>query len=152
MQVMNEREAFVANFRELHPKFSRMYAQMLGRIDLTFPQYTLLYQLMLLGTVSMTEVSSHLKITKPAVTNLVDRLEEKKCLKRVPHIKDRRVILLEILPRGEKIITEIQGRSLDLLLKAYDQFNGKEHQVISRFYATVSKIMDDFLVRTKNEK
>ena len=149
---MNEREAFAASFRELHPKFSRMYAQMLNRVDLTLPQYTLLYQLMLLGTVSMTEVSSHLEITKPAVTNLVDRLEEKKCLKRVPHLKDRRVILLEILPKGKKIITEIQGRSLGLLLKAYDQFDGKEHTVISRFYATVSNVMDDFLVSTKNEK
>ena len=149
---MNEREAFVANFRELHPKSSRMYTKMLDRIDLTFPQYTLLYQLMLLGTVSMTEISDRLEITKPAVTNLVDRLEEKKFLKRVPHTADRRVILLEILPKGKKIITKIRGQSLDLLLKAYDQFNGKEHQVISRFYATVSKIMDDFLVRTKNEK
>lgn len=128
-----------------------MYAQMLNRVDLTLPQYTLLYQLMMLGTVSMTEVSSHLEITKPAVTNLVDRLEEKKCLKRVPHTEDRRVILLEILPKGKKIITEIQGKSLDLLLKAYDQFNGKEHQVISRFYAAVSTVMDDFLLRTKNE-
>jgi DNA-binding MarR family transcriptional regulator len=148
---VNEREAFVASFRELHPKFSRMYGQMLDRIDLTLSQYTLLYQLMLLGTVSMTEISHHLGITKPAVTNLVDRLEEKKCLKRVPSAEDRRVIQLEILPKGKKIITEIQGRSLDLLLKAYDQFTGKEHQAISRFYATVSKVMDDFLLGPKNE-
>jgi DNA-binding MarR family transcriptional regulator len=149
---VNEREAFVASFRELHPKSSRMYAQMLGRVDLTLPQYTLLYQLMSLGTVSMTEISDRLEITKPAVTNLVDRLEEKKCLKRVPHSTDRRVFLLEILPKGKKIITEIQGRNLGLLLKAYDQFDVKEHKIISRFYATVSKIMDDFLARTKNEK
>ncbi|MFH1208399.1 MAG: MarR family transcriptional regulator [Candidatus Omnitrophota bacterium] len=149
---MNERETFVANFRELHPKFSRMYVQMLGRVDLTLPQYTLLYQLMLLGTVSMTEISDRLEITKPAVTNLADRLEEKKCLRRVPHIKDRRVILLEILPKGKKIISEIQAHSLDFLLKAYDQFDGKEHHVISRFYATVSKVVDDFLMRAKNER
>ncbi|MFA7255842.1 MAG: MarR family transcriptional regulator [Candidatus Omnitrophota bacterium] len=148
---MNEREAFAASFRELHPKFSRMYVQMLNRVDLTLPQYTLLYQLMLLGTVSMTEVSSHLEITKPAVTNLVDRLEEKKFLKRVPHTQDRRVILLEILPKGKRVITEIQGRSLQLLLRAYDQFSGKEHQIIGRFYATVSKVMDDFSLRSKNE-
>ncbi len=148
---MNEREAFTANFRELHPKFSRMYAKMLDRVGLTLPQYTLLYQLMLLGIVSMTEISNRLEITKPAVTNLVDRLEGKKFLKRVPHTEDRRVILLEILPKGKKIISEIQGQSLDLLLKAYDQFSGKEHQTIRRFYATVSNIMDEFLLRSKNE-
>jgi DNA-binding MarR family transcriptional regulator len=149
---VNRREEFVASFRELHPKFSRMYAQMLDRVGLSLPQYTLLYQLMLLGTVSMTEVSHRLEITKPAVTNLVDRLEEKKFLKRVPHAEDRRVILLEILPKGKKVITEIQGQSLGLLLKAYDQFSEKEHAIISRFYATVSTVMDDFLMRRKNEK
>jgi DNA-binding MarR family transcriptional regulator len=127
-----------------------MYVQILGRVDLTLPQYTLLYQLMLLGAVSMTEVSRRLEITKPAVTNLVDRLEEKKCLRRVPHDKDRRVIRLEILPKGKRIITEIQGQSLGLLLKSYDQFNGKEHQVIRRFYATLSEVMDDFSMRSKN--
>ncbi|MFA5159634.1 MAG: MarR family transcriptional regulator [Candidatus Omnitrophota bacterium] len=148
---MNEREAFVASFRELQPKFTRIYTQMLSRVNLTLPQFALLNQLILLGTVSMTEVSSHLKITKPAVTNLVDRLEKKKFLKRIPHAEDRRVILLEILPKGKKIIAEIRERSIELLLKAYDQFNGKEHQVISRFYATVSKVMDDFLLRSKNE-
>jgi DNA-binding MarR family transcriptional regulator len=147
---MNDRDAFVANFRELHPKFSRMYAQMLDRVDLTLPQYTLLYQLMTLGAVSMTGISRRLEITKPAVTNLVDRLEEKKCLKRVPHDKDRRVIRLEILPKGKRIITEIQGQSLGLLLKSYDQFSGKEHRVISRFYTTLSKVMDDFSMSSKN--
>ena len=149
---MNEREAFVASFRELHPKFSRMYTQLLNRNDLTYPQYTLLYQLMLLGAASMTEISDRLKITKPAVTNLVDRLEEKRFLKRVPSVKDRRVIQLAILPKGKKVITEIQGQSLSLLLKAYDQFNGNEHHVISRFYAAVSKVMDDFLTRAQNAK
>lgn len=149
---MNHREEFVASLREVHPKFSRMYTQMLDQVGLTLPQYTLLYQLILLGSVSMSEISSRLGITKPAVTSLVDRLEEKKYLRRVPHPEDRRVILLEILPKGKKIITEIQGESLNLLLKAYDQFSGKEHAVISRFYAAMSKVMDDFLLRSKNEK
>lgn len=146
---MVRRDEFAANFRELHPKFSRMYSQILEKVDLTLSQFTLLSQLMLLGTVSMTEISGRLKITKPAVTNLVDRLEEKKYLKRVPHTKDRRVILLEMLPKGKKIITEIREQSLNLLLKAYDQFSGKEHDVISRFYAAMSKVMDDFLARTQ---
>ena len=70
---MSEREAFATRFREVQPKFSRMYAQILDRVDLTLPQYMLLFQLMLLGTVSMTEISGRLAITKPAVTNLVDR-------------------------------------------------------------------------------
>lgn len=149
---MNRRETFAASFRELHPKFSRMHTQMLGRVNLTLPQYSLLCQLMLLGTVSMTEISSRLEITKPAVTNLVDRLEKKKFLKRVPDTRDRRVIQLEILPKGKKIIGEIQEQGLGVLLKAYDQFNASAHETIGRFYAELSKVMDDFSSRSKNER
>ena len=148
---MKRRKLFAANFRELHPKFSRMHTQLLGRVDLTLPQYSLLSQLRLLGTVSMTEISSRLGITKPAVTNLVDRLERKKFLKRLPDTRDRRVIQLELLPKGRKIIASIQEQGLAVLLKAYDQFNAAEHETIGRFYAALSKVLDDVSLRPKNE-
>jgi len=149
---MNSRKEFVTLFREIHPKFSRLYAEMLGEIDLTLPQYTLLYQLMLFGTVPMTEISSRLRITKPAVTNLVDRLEEKKFLERISHPKDRRVNLLNILPRGEKAVAKIQADSLGIILKAYDQFDSAERKIISRFYGALSKTADNFLERIENAK
>ncbi|HOW58395.1 MAG TPA: MarR family transcriptional regulator [Candidatus Omnitrophota bacterium] len=149
---MNIREEFVANFREIHPKFTRLYTTILNRVNLTLPQYALLNQLEHLGPISMTEISEKLRITKPAVTNLVDRLETKRFLRRSPHPNDRRIILLEILSKGKKILAEIQTSSLSLLLKAYDQFNVSEHQTISRFYAALSKAMDEFLARTKHEK
>ena len=98
---MNARDQFAAHFREIHPKFSRFYFHILQSVDLSLPQYALLNQLMLLGSISMTEASNRLQITKPAVTNLVDRLEEKKFLKRIPHSEDRRIILLSLLPKGE---------------------------------------------------
>jgi DNA-binding MarR family transcriptional regulator len=142
---MSEREEFVALFREIHPKFSRLFAKMLDEIDLTLPQYTLLNQLALLGSISMTEISGRLGITKPAVTNLVDRLEEKKLLERVPHPDDRRISLLNILPRGQKAVAKIQAESLEMILKAYDRFGSEEHKVISRFYATLSGTVDEFL-------
>ena len=148
---MNSRERFAAHFREIHPKFSRFYVHRLESVGLTLPQYALLNQLTLLGAMSMTEASGKLQITKPAVTNLVDRLEEKKFLKRVPHHKDRRIILLSVLPKGEKLIAKVQASSLELLLKAYDQFNNAEHSIISRFYAALSKTMDELAMRTKNE-
>lgn len=147
---MNEREIFAANFRELHPKFSRMYTELLGRLDLTLPQYTLLHQLVLSGRISMSEIGSRLGITKPAVTNLVDRLEKKSYLKRAPHPEDRRSLLLEILPKGKKVISEMQEHSLEILLKAYDQFSGKEHRIIGRFYEAMSDVLDHFLTRGKH--
>ncbi len=149
---MNTREQFATHFREIHPKFSRFYVHILAAVDLTLPQYALLNQLTLSNPISMTEASSRLQITKPAVTNLVDRLEEKKFLRRVPHPKDRRIILLSVLPKGAKLISRVQAASLELLLKAYDRFDTKEHAIISRFYVTLSETMDELAARAKNEK
>lgn len=149
---MNAREQFAFHFREIHPKFSRFYVHILEDVNLTLPQYALLNQLTLQGAISMTEASGRLQITKPAVTNLVDRLEEKKFLKRLPHPKDRRIILLSILPKGESLIAKVQAASLELLLKAYDRFNDAEHKIISRFYATLSETMDELAGKSKNEK
>lgn len=148
---MNDREEFVANFRELPPRFSRLYTRLLEEVDLTLPQFALLNQLAFTDSVSMTEISTRLQITKPAVTNLVDRLEGKKFLRRNPFAEDRRVILLEILPKGKKIIAKTQACTLKVLLKAYDQFDLSERKTISRFYVTVSKVMDDFLKRARHE-
>lgn len=148
---MTARKAFAANFREIHPKFSRFYTQVLHSADMTLPQYALLNQLAHCGSVSMTEVSHRLQITKPAVTSLVDRLEKKKCLRRIPHPKDRRIILLVMLPKGAKLVSKVQTSGLELLLKAYDHFNEAEHAIISRFYTTLSKTLDDLAIKAKNE-
>ncbi|MBU9888452.1 MAG: MarR family transcriptional regulator [Candidatus Omnitrophica bacterium] len=147
---MTARKAFAANFREIHPKFSRFYVQVLQSAGVSLPQYALLNQLAHSGPVSMTEVSGRLQITKPAVTNLVDRLEEKKCLRRLPHPKDRRVILLTLLPKGAKLVRRVQTAGLNLLLKAYDHFNETEHAVISRFYSSLSKTLDQLSLKEKH--
>lgn len=148
---MHERDDFIRTFREIQPKFSRLFARLLIRADLTLPQFALLNQLVNHGTLSMTEVSGRLGITKPAVTNLVDRLENGKCLKRLPHSKDRRVSLLEIQARGEQIVRNIQAQILPVLLKTLDQFSAQEKETIAKFYSLLSKTLDEVLGQTRKK-
>jgi len=144
---VGEREQFEARFREIQPKFSRLYGHLLAEANLTLPQFTLLAQLIGRRTMSMTEVSSHLHVSKPAVTNLVDRLEENGYLKRLAHPEDRRVFLLEVEAKGERVVRSMQARGLELLLKVFDQFNTKEQKVISSFYQLLSEKMDEMLMQ-----
>lgn len=142
---MRETDEFIRSFREIQPKFSRVYARILMEADLTLPQYALLNQLVDRGTLTMTEVSAKLHITKPAVTSLVDRLEKNKFLRRLTHPEDRRIFLLEIQPKGEKIVRTVQAYVLRLLLKTLGTFGLRERKTISRFYRLLSKIMDETL-------
>jgi len=141
---VSEREQFLNLFWEMQPKFSRFYARALNEMDLSISQYALLNQLAVSGG-PMTEISCKLHVSKPAVTNLVDRLEKKKMIKRVAHPKDRRVYLLEIQPKGEKIVREIQSEILKFLLKTFDQLNAAERKSLVRFYALISKTIDEVL-------
>ena len=150
-QGMNEKEVFARQFREIQPKFSRVFTQLLTEAHLTLPQFALLSQLVDRGTVSMTEVSEKLHITKPAVTNLVDRLEKGKFLKRLPHPTDRRVSLLEIQSKGKQVVRKTQGLILRFLLKALDSLNAAERKTVSRFYGALSQILDRLLSQTRRK-
>ncbi len=146
---MAQKNDFVRHFRQLQPKFSRLYSQLLTDFDLTLPQYALLSQVTESGTLSMTEASTRLHITKPAITNLVDRLEKCKCLKRLPHPKDRRSYLLKIEARGEKIVREIQSSVLGILLRTLEKFGPEEKRAVARFYISLSETMDRALRHKK---
>ena len=132
--MTKEKQEFARFFREAQVSFSRFYSVALTSVDLTLPQYALLTQLSVSGTISMTEASKRLHVTKPAITNLVDRLEEKKCLRRIPHAKDRRIYLLEILSKGEKVVRNIQKKVFQILLQTLAEFSTHEKELIIRFY------------------
>lgn len=149
---MHEKEEFIRQFREVQPKFTRFFAQRLTRAQLSLPQFALLTQLVDRGRVSMTEVSQKLHISKPAVTNLADRLEKSKFLKRLAHPEDRRVSLLQILPKGERLARAVQAQALGVLLKTLDAFSAEEKRTVGRFYGRLSQTLDQALMETKKTR
>ena len=145
---MNQRENFIHSFREIQPKFSRLYVRILIKAGLNLPQFVLLSQLApLTRPLSMTEAGARLGVSKPAVTNLVDRLEKKGFLQRSPHAKDRRIFLLEIKPRGKTLVRQVQGEALEALLKTLEKFTGREKETVARFYELLSQALDGVLAK-----
>lgn len=139
------RDEFSKVFREIQPKFSRLLTRILHQADLSLPQFALLNVLTEQRALSMTELGEKLGITKPAVTHLVDRLEKVKCVKRVAAPKDRRVFLIEIQPKGEKIVRDLRSRILPIPLRTLARFNPDEQQTISKFYSALSATLDQAL-------
>lgn len=149
---MNEKQEFIRQYRENQLMFTRFYTTVLADADLTLPQYALLLQLCDIPSTSMTDLSRKLHISKPAITNLVDRLEEKKLLKRLPHPSDRRVSLVTIELIGRRTVQEIQAHILKLLLTALDTFSQNERRIITRFYGNLAAVLGRTLMVKKNEQ
>lgn len=145
---MKEKEEFVRNFREVQPKFARLCGYSLSQSGLTMSQYALL-NLLANGPATMKDLSVRMLITKPAVTNLVDRLEKRDFLQRKADLEDRRVTTITIRPKGIKLVREMQATVLSFLLRTLEQFNAAERRTINRFYAMLSNNFDQKLMKKK---
>lgn len=55
---------------------------------------------------AMSELADSVSLSRAAVTSLVDRLEERKLIKRTPDLKDRRRQLLDMTPTARRRIME----------------------------------------------
>ena len=149
---MREREKFIHRFREVQPKFSRLYAHLLTEADVNLAQFSLLSQLAAASPLSMSEAGARLGISKPAVTNLVDRLEQKGFLKRTSHPRDRRVFLLAIKPKGKTLVRRVQGHALTVLLKTLERFSAKDKETVAHFYELLSETLDGVLAGNKKSR
>ena len=73
--------------------------------DLTFARYEVLTWLATdpESSLTLSWISKTLRIPPATVTNIIDRLEEEKLVRRVPHPSDARTTLAEITARGKKV-------------------------------------------------
>lgn len=142
-------KALIEQFREIQPKFTRFYTRMLEQAGLTQPQYAVLLELLQIfpEPLTMTAISCKLHITKPAVTNLADRLEKSGFLKRVNHPKDRRISLLQLMPSGKKISEKIRSRFLEVMMSAVKPLTESEKKAISHFYSVLATRVDEDLMQ-----
>ncbi len=78
------------------------------RHDLTFGRYEVLTWLATdpESSLTLTWISKTLRIPPATVTNIIDRLEDDKLVRRVPHASDARTTLAEITARGRKVAND----------------------------------------------
>jgi MarR family transcriptional regulator, transcriptional regulator for hemolysin len=72
--------------------------------DLTHQQLHYLKVLVKMDNPTLSELAKELDLTKPTVTVLVDKLEEKGYIRRFHSDEDRRVVYLHMDKKGEKLI------------------------------------------------
>lgn len=86
-------------------KFQRM---VLNETNLTPPQYSILNALDIMGQngLSLSQLASLCYSSRPTMTNMIDTLEEKKLVKRVPNQDDRRSLLVKLTSEGNMMKKE----------------------------------------------
>ena len=99
--------------------FRQLLWQRASELDLTFAQSQVLFYVAEHAACPMGEVAKAFRVTLPAITHIVDRLEEKRFMVRASHPADRRVSVLELTRAGQALVEELHGiqmRALDGVL------------------------------------
>lgn len=101
--------------------------RVMARYDLTFARYEVLTWLATdpESSLTLSWISKTLRIPPATVTNIIDRLEADKLLRRVPHPSDARTTLAVITPRGRTVADKATS---DLNANVYERIGLSERQ------------------------
>jgi DNA-binding MarR family transcriptional regulator len=88
--------------------FRQLLWQRASELDLTYAQSQVLYYVCDHPECHMGDVAKAFGVTLPAVTHIVDRLEQKQFLLRADHPADRRVYILELTRQGKALVQELR--------------------------------------------
>ncbi|MEM1188565.1 MAG: MarR family winged helix-turn-helix transcriptional regulator [Pseudomonadota bacterium] len=84
---------------------ARRYARMLEHFELTTSQFDALVAIEHLGLAAMPKsIAEHLLVTRPNVTGLLRRLEERELIRMTPHASDGRALLCGLTPTGRRCV------------------------------------------------
>jgi DNA-binding MarR family transcriptional regulator len=103
-----ERFAAAASVMRTHQVVTAALDGALRPFDLSRTMYLVLVTLALsaAGARPLNYLSRYLMVHPTTVTQLVDELERRKLVRRVPHPTDRRTTLAEILPPGRRLLKQ----------------------------------------------
>jgi DNA-binding MarR family transcriptional regulator len=108
--------AILRSYQLLNDQVNRV----MRRHDLTFARYEVLTWLATdpASSLTLSWISKTLRIPPATVTDIIDRLESEKLVRRVPHPSDARTTLAVITPRGRTVADEA---TRDLNATVYEQ-------------------------------
>ncbi len=142
---MADRKELESILRSIQGKFSRFYSKILTEKNLTIPQFSLLILIVDEGSLRMNEIAEKLYLASSSITNLVDRLEKQKLIKRVKDSKDRRVYFIQVTESGKSVVSYIRKMTVGRIAKQLGAFSGGEVKTIKKFYEAINVSLDTYL-------
>lgn len=106
--------------------FRQMLWQKAAELDLTYAQSQVLFFVADRAGCQMGDVAKTFAVTLPAVTHIVDRLEQKGFVTRGTDPADRRVYRLELTPAGRDLAQELAGLQLQGLERVLARMSAED--------------------------
>jgi MarR family transcriptional regulator, organic hydroperoxide resistance regulator len=113
-------------FPQLMREISRYENNYLTRGEITLPQICALDFLSRHHNADMKDLATHMKLSGPSATGLMDRLTKSGLAHRERSTDDRRVVLIAISTRGKRIVKEVYAQKRKGIVKLFSFFTAQE--------------------------
>ncbi len=137
------REEFLPLMRELaraYQAFAAYDASGYKDTDLTVPQADVIFALGHTTGLTFTEIGERTLITKGTLTGVVDRLEEKKLVKRVASSEDRRCTRVTLTAKGKGVFEKEFPRQIEYLKQRFENLSPSDRQTASRSLRQIKEL------------
>jgi len=123
--------------------FRQLLWQRASELDLTYAQSQVLFYVNEHAGCHMGEVAKAFRVTLPAVTHIIDRLEQKQFVVRGDHPGDRRVYVLELTRQGRALVQELHGMQIRSVEKVLSRMTAVDRaRVLGGLEALVDSASD----------
>lgn len=117
--------------------------EILSDFDITVAQFSALQILIHNKTLTISELSKKMSLACSTITDLVDRMEKSKLVVRKKDEKDKRVVKVEVLPKGYDILEKVLKRRIEFLSSKLIGFNKEEKYNLNINLKSLYKAMED---------
>jgi DNA-binding MarR family transcriptional regulator len=124
-----------------HNVKAHIHKQAAEKHDITGGQFHIL-RMIKGGMHHPSELAERSKISRPAVTRLVDVLVENEMVTRSPDEKDRRIIRLELTERGEVMLDELFQSTHGWLDEKFQTLNDDELAVMTQGFTLLRAVFE----------
>ncbi|SUJ11721.1 Uncharacterized HTH-type transcriptional regulator yusO [Sporosarcina pasteurii] len=115
--------------------------KILKNYTITPPQFVALQWLFEHGDMTIGDLSNKMFLAFSTTTDLVDRMENNHLVKRVRDNKDRRVVRIQLLAEGERVIEEVIDKRRHYLNSVLSDFDEAEVQQLSQLLSKLHQEM-----------
>ena len=117
--------------------------EILRDFNITVPQFLALQWLINSGNLTISELSQNMSLACSTITDLVDRMEKNELVIRVKDEKDKRVVRVQVLDNGHKLLKEVMKKRHLFLATKLNSFKEEDKVYLAKNLKNLFEAMDN---------
>jgi len=131
-------QGFFQQFLLLYRPLISMLNELLGKYELSYSLWQIMFYLKTNGASSLVDISTHFNVEKPTITRTVHRLEEKQIIQVIPG-KDKREKIIQLTEYGEEIYQVCRKKITELEYSVMENIPIEEQRAAYQILPTIRK-------------